>query len=66
MYSTNIINEKTLEYFDGDELATNVFMTKYALKDNDGNFVESTPDDMHKRLAKEFARIEKRFGKNSI
>jgi len=66
MYSTNIVSEKTLKYFDGDELATNVFMTKYALKDKDGNFIESTPDDMHKRLAKEFARIEKKFGKNGI
>jgi ribonucleoside-diphosphate reductase alpha chain len=54
--------QKTLEYFNGDELATNVFMTKYALKNKKGELVEKTPDDMHKRLAKEFARIEDKFG----
>ncbi len=54
--------KETLEYFNGDELATNVFLTKYALRGKDGVLVESTPDDMHDRLAKEFARIEKKFG----
>lgn len=49
------------EYFDGDELAANVFLTKYALTDSDGNLYEKTPDDMHKRLAKEFARIESKY-----
>jgi ribonucleoside-diphosphate reductase alpha chain len=28
------------------------------MTDNDGEFVESSPDDMHNRMAKEFARIE--------
>ena len=50
-----------LEYFDGDELASNVFITKYALRDKSGELLEKTPDDMHDRLAKEFARIEKKF-----
>jgi ribonucleoside-diphosphate reductase alpha chain len=53
--------EKSLEYFDGDELAANVFVTKYALSDNEGNILEETPDKMHLRLAKEFARIEKKY-----
>lgn len=51
----------SLEYFNGDELAANVFVSKYALKDVDGNIYENTPDKMHKRLAKEFARIEKKY-----
>ena len=51
------IREST-EYFHGDELAANVFVTKYALTDRDGNLHEKTPDDMHRRLAREFARIE--------
>ena len=50
-----------IEYFRGDELASTVFITKYALCDKDGDYHESTPDDMHKRLAKEFARIEKKY-----
>lgn len=53
--------EKSLEYFKGDELAAGVFVGKYALTDNDGDIKELTPDDMHKRLAKEFARIEKKY-----
>ena len=62
MYTSEEVRAATLEYFNGDELATNVFMTKYCLKDKEGNFKEKTPDDMHRRLASEFARIEKKFG----
>ena len=62
MYTPEEVKEATLEYFNGDELATNVFMTKYCLKDKKGKYVEKTPDDMHKRLSKEFARIEEKFG----
>ena len=49
------------EYFKGDELAARVWANKYALKDSYGNLFERNPDDMHKRLAKEIARIEKRY-----
>ena len=53
--------KKSIDYFKGDELAANVFVTKYALCDNDGNYLEKTPEDMHKRLASEFYRIEKKY-----
>ena len=59
MYTYDEVVAASLEYFDGDDLAANVWITKYALKDSDGNILENTPDDMHRRLAKEFARIEK-------
>lgn len=49
------------EYFKGDELAANVWMNKYALKDSEGNLYELTPDDMHRRIASEVARIEKNY-----
>ena len=45
-------------YFHGDELAASVWINKYAMKDSLGKLYEKTPDDMHRRLAKEFARIE--------
>ncbi|AHW59438.1 ribonucleoside-diphosphate reductase class II [Draconibacterium orientale] len=51
----------SLEYFKGDDLAARVWVNKYALKDSYGNIFERTPDDMHKRLAKEIARIEERY-----
>ncbi|WP_031426051.1 adenosylcobalamin-dependent ribonucleoside-diphosphate reductase [Flavimarina sp. Hel_I_48] len=50
-----------LAYFKGDDLAARVWVNKYALKDSDGNIYESTPDAMHKRIAKEIARIESRY-----
>ena len=53
--------EATLKYFEGDELAARVWANKYALKDSYGNYYELTPDDMHRRLAKEISRIEKNY-----
>lgn len=53
--------ESSLEYFKGDELAARVWVNKYALKDSYGNIFEKNPDDMHRRLAKEIARIEKTY-----
>lgn len=55
------VQAATLEYFNGDELATSVFMNKYALKNDAGEFAEQTPADMHARLATEFARIESKY-----
>ncbi|MBN2520063.1 MAG: adenosylcobalamin-dependent ribonucleoside-diphosphate reductase, partial [Bacteroidales bacterium] len=60
-YSFDDAFEKSLKYFKGDELAARVWINKYALKDSYGNIYELTPDDMHKRLAKEIARIEKKY-----
>lgn len=50
--------ESAVAYFEGDELAAKVWVNKYALKDTDGNIYESNPDMMHRRMAKEIARIE--------
>ncbi len=59
MFSYEEVLEESVRYFEGDELAGKVFADKYALRDNDGNLLEKTPTDLHWRLAKEFARIEK-------
>lgn len=53
--------EATTQYFGGDEFAAKVFVDKYALQDLKGTFLELTPADMHRRLAKEFARIEAKY-----
>ena len=60
-YSFEEAMEATKEYFRGDELAAKVWVTKYALKDSKGNLYEKTPDDMHRRLARELARIENKY-----
>ena len=60
-YSVEEVKEATIKYFGGDQLAADVWMNKYALKDSDGNIFELTPDDMHHRIASEIARIENRY-----
>jgi len=51
----------SLKYFNGDELAARVWVNKYALKDSQGLIYERTPDDMHRRLASEIGRIERKY-----
>ena len=58
IYTYEQVLEKSISYFKGDELAATTWMNKYAMKDDAGQFVEQSPDDMHKRMAKEFGRIE--------
>ena len=53
--------DATLAYFKGDELATRVWVNKYAMKDSYGNIYEKSPVDMHWRLANEIARIESKY-----
>jgi len=52
--------EASKMYFNGDELAAKTFVDKYAMETN-GDF-EATPTQMHERMAKEYARIEEKFG----
>ena len=49
------------EYFGGDDLAATVWVSKYALKDSFGHIYERTPEDMHRRIAGEIERIEKKY-----
>ena len=53
--------QSSLQYFGGDELAARVWVNKYALKDSHGNIYEKNPDDMHRRLASEIARVEAKY-----
>lgn len=61
VYSYEEAMKDSLAYFDGDELAANVWINKYALKDSQGNIYESSPEAMHRRIASEIARVEKRY-----
>ena len=61
VYSLNEVTEESLRYFKGDSLASQVWVSKYALKNKHGEFLEVTPDQMHQRLSAEFARIESKF-----
>ncbi|MGY3053046.1 ribonucleoside-diphosphate reductase alpha chain [Pedobacter sp. UYEF25] len=61
IYTQEEAYDASVLYFKGDELAARVWVNKYALKDSDGNIYESTPDDMHRRIASEIARIEEKY-----
>ena len=60
-YSYDEAFQASLKYFDGDELAARVWVSKYAMKDSFGNIYEVSPTDMHHRIAKEIARIESKY-----
>lgn len=60
-YSYDEAFQTSLKYFDGDELAARVWVSKYAMKDSFGNIYEVSPTDMHHRIAKEIARIESKY-----
>jgi ribonucleoside-diphosphate reductase alpha chain len=56
----DVLREATA-YFKGDTMAANVWINKYALKNSANQLFELTPDDMHRRLASEIARIESKY-----
>lgn len=64
-YNYNEVYDNTLKYFNGDELATNVWITKYAkselLEDGTTVYYEKTPDDMFHRIASEIARAGEKY-----
>jgi ribonucleoside-diphosphate reductase alpha chain len=60
-YTSEEAFQASLQYFKGDDLAARVWVNKYALKDSYGAIYEATPNDMHRRIAKEIARIEVRY-----
>lgn len=55
-----------MNYFGNDELAATTWMNKYARKDAAGHYYEASPLDMHQRMAREFAKVERSYGKKGI
>jgi len=64
-YTKQEVLDSSIEYFNGEDLAATTWMDKYALKtkDESGNkiYLELNPEHMHRRLAKELARIESKY-----
>lgn len=60
-YTNDQAFKASLDYFKGDDLAARVWLNKYALKDSEGHIYELSPNDMHRRIASEIARIEARY-----
>jgi len=61
-YTYEEVLAESLKYFGQDELAATTWMNKYAMKTKEGKYAETSPDAMHRRMAKEFARIELKNG----
>ena len=66
VYTEEEAKQSSTEYFNGDELSSKVFIDKYALRNENQELVENNPEKMHRRIAKEFARIEKEKFKNPL
>lgn len=61
MINKEEVLKEALLYFSGDELASQVWVDKYCLRNNDGDLFELSPMDMHYRLTNEFHRIELKY-----
>jgi ribonucleoside-diphosphate reductase alpha chain len=66
VYTYAEVLSSSLSYFNDDELAATTWINKYAVKNSDGQFLEKSPDEMHKRMAKEFGRIELKYKPNNL
>ena len=60
-YSEREVVEATVSFFKGDDLASQVWMDKYALKNREGEFLEKSPYDMFSRISTEVARVDKKY-----
>lgn len=61
IYTQDEVLLAALQYFNNDNLAATTWMNKYARRDKEGNLLDLTPDDMHRRMAKAFAEIEEKY-----
>lgn len=62
IFTREEVEKSTLEYFNGDERATELWIEKYCLKNKEkGEYYELTPDAMHRRLAGGFFEIERKY-----
>ena len=61
VFTYDEVLKASLSYFNNDELAATTWINKYALKNKKGEFLELTPNEMHIRMAKQFARIESKY-----
>ena len=64
-YSYDEVFKSTLDYFNGDDLATNVWISKYCkselLENGTTLYYERTPDDMFHRIASEISRAGMKY-----
>lgn len=54
--------DDALSYFGDDRMRATKFLDKYAVSTPQGEYFETTPNDMHLRLSSAFAEVERQFG----
>ena len=66
VYTYKEVLDSCLAYFNNDELAATTWMNKYAVKNKKGEYLEASPNEMHKRMAAEFGRIEQKYLESEV
>ena len=61
IFDVEVVRNNTLKYFNGDQLATTVWMSKYNLKNDAGDFVENGPESRFRTMASEIIRADKAY-----
>ena len=56
-----VLRENCLKFFKNDELAVQVWMSKYALRNTVGDYLEVSPQERFRAIASELARIDKKY-----
>jgi len=64
-YNYEEVFKSAYKYFN-DEIATNVWINKYAMRDEEGNLVEKEPNEMFMRVAIKMAEIESHYNKLTL
>lgn len=61
IFNHETVLKESKKYFNDDDLSATTWINKYAVKASNGKYLEKSPDDMHRRMAREFARIEEGY-----
>lgn len=61
IYGRDEARRACLEYFNGEELPSDVLVSKYLLRNDKNELVEKSPVEMFERVASEFFRIEQNY-----
>lgn len=61
VFSISEVFDATMSELENDVFSTDVWMSKYALKNTEGELVELAPSMMHERVARELSRIESKY-----
>lgn len=62
VFSTEEVREATKKFFNGDELITAVWLNKYTLKNEEGMFVEKSPEDRFASIAEAIKSVDIEHG----